>query len=97
MQEYKDIKATVVAYNKEWRTISATLDLGGAYPKALTVKVPVDEFEKLFRYPVKNVISGSSVLSEETDVIFKNARYTGATTSGAVWMYEADAIELILK
>lgn len=95
MGNYKDMKALVVAYDSEWSTVSAMLELGGPYPKALTIKVPIDEFEKLKRYPIKNRMNGRTVLAEETEVIFKNVKYTGANTNGSVWTYSAEAIELI--
>ena len=43
MPNEQDMKATVVAYNKEWSTVYARLDLNGPYPKPLVVKVPIDE------------------------------------------------------
>lgn len=96
-----DIKATVVAYNKEWSTVYARLDSSGPYPKPLTVKVPIDEIGKLFRCPIKNVMSVKNImgkvtnLAEDTEVIFKKARYIGSNASGSIWIYEADSIELI--
>lgn len=95
MGNYKDMKATVVGYNKEWSTVYARLDLSGPYPKPLTVKVPIDEIGKLFRYPIKNVMGEVTNLAEDTEVIFKNVKYTGANTNGSVWTYSAETIELI--
>lgn len=95
MGNYKDMKATVVAYNKEWSTVYARLDSSGPYPKPLIFKVPIDEIGKLFRYPIKNITGEVTNLVEDTEVIFKNVKYTGANASGSVWTYSAEAIELI--
>lgn len=95
MPNEKDMKATVIAYNKEWSTVYARLDSIGPYPKPLIVKVPIDEIGKLFRYPIKNVKGEVTNLAGDIEVIFKKARYTGSNTSGSIWAYEADSIELI--
>lgn len=95
MLNEKDMKATVIAYNKEWSTVYARLDLSGPHPKPLVVKVPIDEIGKLYRYPIKNVTGEVTNLAKDTEVIFKKARYTGSNASGTIWTYEADSIELI--
>ena len=95
MPNEQDMKATVVAYNKEWSNVYARLDLNGPYPKPLVVKVPIDEIGKLFRYPIKNVNGEITNLAQDVEVIFKKSRYTGSNASGSIWTYDADSIELI--
>ena len=90
-----DMKATVIAYNKEWSIVYARLDLGGPQPKPLVVKVPIDEIGKLSRYPIKNVKGEITNLANDIEVIFKKSRYTGSNASGSIWTYDADSIELI--
>ena len=97
-----DIKATVGAYNAKWSIAYATLDLGGTDSfKMVVVKVPIDQIGKLSvlptkgKLPIKDVALESPLLEKEIDVIFKNARYTGADSSGTIWTYEADAIEFL--
>lgn len=95
MQNKNDIQATAVAYNLNTQTVSATMDLGGQFPKPIAVTVPVKALNELTTLNTKGMFAGSHVLSEEREVIFKNARYTNADLNGSVWYYEADSIELV--
>ena len=95
MRNVNDIPATAVAYNMNTQTVSATMDLGGDYPKPIAVTVPIKVLNELTTLDTKGIFAGSHVLSKEREVIFKNARYTHSDLNGSVYYYEADSIELV--
>jgi hypothetical protein len=87
------LKATAIAYNPEFLSVSATIDQGGGRPKPITVTLTPEGFSQmlLMKVDVKDeLFHGNRVFTNEHTVVFWNARYTGADEHGGVYYYDAD-------
>lgn len=87
------LKATAIAYNPEFLSVSATIDQGGGRPKPITVTLTPEGFSQmlLMKVGVKDeLFYGNRVFTNEHTVVFWNARYTGADEHGGVYYYDAD-------
>ncbi len=69
MKNVNDIPATAVAYNMNTQTVSATMDLGGDYPKPIAVTVPIKALNELTTLDTKGIFAGSHVLTTVLDSI----------------------------
>ena len=92
-EQTKKLKATAIAYNPEFLSVSATIDQGGGQPKPITVTLTPEGFSQmlLMKVDVKDVLfHGNRVFTNEHNVVFWNARYTGADDHGGVYYSDAD-------